>query len=212
MDLLAIKHKCRSNFNVYLNKALNSINNSNQLNVLDIGCGTGVSVLEIAKKTNWQITAVEPDENCLLFLNIKIQELNLTNRIKTFQSSIKGNLFAGKKFDLILAEGLFNIIGFNKGLTLCSSYLTSNGYLLIHDEITDKEKKLKLFQDKGFNLITSILLDEKIWWDQYYSCLEKKIQQNNTPEKHFKQETGEIEMYKKNPQLFQSIYYVVQKI
>lgn len=218
MDLLEIKHKCRSNFNEYLRKALGCINHTKQMNALDIGCGTGVSVLEIAKRTNWQIIAVEPDEHCLLFLNNKIQELNLIDKVETVHGSIEEVQFPGKKFDVILAEGLFNIIGFDKGFTTCSYYLKNNGFMIIHDELKDRENKLKIFSDKGFNLITSFILNEKIWWDKYYSCMEKQIhefervkQQIHDTKKYFGHEKAEIEMYKVNPLNFQSVYYVVQK-
>ncbi len=65
----------------------------------------------------------------------------------------------------------------------------------------------------------SFILDEKIWWNEYYSCLEKKMMDfkkeiaNNINSKNvFKRERSEIDMYKKNPLKFRSIYYVLKKI
>lgn len=219
MHLLETKHRCRSNFNEYLRKALGYINHAEQMSLLDIGCGTGVSVLEIAKHTNWQITAVEPNKDSLFFLNNRIQELKYIDRITTIHCSIEEVLLPEKSFDIILAEGLFNIIGFDKGIDISSKYLTSNGFIIIHDEVKDREIKLQIFQNSGFNLITSFVLDEKIWWDKYCGCIEKQIKKLDksklkglNSQKYFNHITSEIKMYKENPSDFRSVYYVIQKV
>jgi hypothetical protein len=61
-------------------------------------------------------------------------------------------------------------------------------------------------------------LNEKIWWDEYYGCLEKKIkdcEKEITDAKNgdelFRREKYEIEMYKKDPLSCRSIYYVLKR-
>ena len=119
---------------------------------------------------------------------------------------------------MILAEGLFNIIGFQKGLLLASKYLKDKGFIIIHDELKENEWKLKLFEENNFYLIASFILDEKVWWEKYFYCVEKEL--NNIKELNqkdfdfketFKCEIAEIEMYKKDPSKNKSIYYIVQK-
>ena len=59
MELHEIRDNCRSGFNKYLRRAFKHIPRIEDMNILDIGCGTGVSVLEIAKITNSRITAID---------------------------------------------------------------------------------------------------------------------------------------------------------
>jgi hypothetical protein len=46
-------------------------------------------------------------------------------------------------FDIILAEGFLNFVGFETGFPRLIRLLKHFGYLLIHDEFRDHEKKLE---------------------------------------------------------------------
>ena len=90
--------------------------------------------------------------------------------------------------------------------------------MIIHDEFNNEEIKLELFRKHHFKVITSFILDEKVWWTEYISCMEKYIEimqktmaTTTNTEEIFKQELYEIELYKKDPMKFRSAYYVVQK-
>ena len=50
-------------------KLINSFN-SDEKNILDIGCGTG-DFLQLAGKNNWKITGIEPDDNARAIANKK---------------------------------------------------------------------------------------------------------------------------------------------
>ena len=49
MEIYETRDSCRSNFNKYLMRAFKHIPKIENANVLDLGCGTGVSICEIAK-------------------------------------------------------------------------------------------------------------------------------------------------------------------
>ncbi|MCG8484830.1 MAG: class I SAM-dependent methyltransferase, partial [Clostridia bacterium] len=146
MNLYEIKDYCRSNFNVYLKKAIEQIPPIQDVNFLDIGCGTGVSILEIAKITNYNLTAIDTDEDSLKILENKIQRSNYSERISVMRGAIETVNLPEKNYDIILAEGLFNIIGFENGLLISSGFLADNGYMIIHDELKDRAFKLQIFK------------------------------------------------------------------
>ena len=219
MNIFEIKDNCRANFNKYTRKAFESIPKIENPNILDLGCGTGVPTLEIANLTNGNILAIDSDKECLDWLKQKIKILNYDERISVIHGSVFTVNIPENNYDIILAEGLFNIIGFEKGLLNFSKFLKANGYFMIHDEFQNREKKLHIIEEYQFKLVESFILDENIWWNEYYSCLEKKIMDfekeianDINSNKVFKREKSEIDMYKKNPLKFRSIYYVLKKI
>ncbi len=219
MNIYEIRDNCRSNLNEYLSRALNHIPIIEDTNILDIGCGTGVSVCEIAENFNCRITAVEPNKEEICILKKKIEMLIHPERMSIINDSIETVKLPEKSFNLILAEGLFNITGFEKGLLLTSKWLMDEGYMIIHDEEENKEMKLRLFNKNGFKVINSIELDETIWWEKYFGCIEKEIvslkkanQKGVNVEKIFKHEISEIKMYKEDPSGFRSIYYIIKRV
>jgi ubiquinone/menaquinone biosynthesis C-methylase UbiE len=218
IEYYSIKDRCRSNFNKYTWRAFESLPKMQMPNILDIGCGTGVPTLEIAQLTKGTFLAIDNDENCILWFREKIKKLGLVNQINTIHGSALRVKLDENHYDLIIAEGFFNIIGFEKGLETFSKYLHSPGYFMIHDDCRDMEMKRILFKKYQLRLLEFFILDEEVWWNEYYSCLEKEIYRfgrehdnSKKSKKLFARELSEINWYKKDPSSFRSAYYVLQK-
>jgi hypothetical protein len=113
------------------------------------------------------------------------------------------------KFNIILAEGVLNVVGFDRGLRILLENLKNPGYLIIHDEYQNDSQKRMRFNKNQLDLVASFKLDKNIWWNEYYSCLEKKIDEigNNSL---FHKEINEINEYKINSEKFESIFYVLK--
>ncbi|MEA4925705.1 MAG: class I SAM-dependent methyltransferase [Syntrophomonadaceae bacterium] len=204
-----IRDRCRRNLNKYTIEAFSSIPPIDKPLILDMGCGTGVPTLALTKISNGRIYAVDSDDSCLLWLEEKVKALNCADRIKVIHASaFDENLFS-EKFDIVLAEGLLNVIGFEQGMPVLIKHLKDNGYLIIHDEFKSGGEKRALFKKYNLELLNSFVLDENVWWDDYYRCLEKSISKEN--EELFEREINEIIQFKKNPEIFRSIYYVLKK-
>jgi hypothetical protein len=77
----------------------------------------------------------------------------------------------------------------------------------------DATKKNELIQENNCKIISSLLLDETIWWKDFYCQLEIEITkpENAHLRSLFINEISEIDQYKKDPSLFKSIYYLVLK-
>jgi ubiquinone/menaquinone biosynthesis C-methylase UbiE len=208
-DNFQIRDECRKNLTRYTIQAFSLIPGIDNPQILDIGCGTGVSSLELIKRCNGVIHAVDPDLLSIERLREQVSMLNLNGRIRIFNDSIYNMEIFKNKFDIVLAEGLLNVIGFEKGLSLLVRHLKENGYLIIHDELKDDSDKRKMLQNFNLKLIDSFVLDENVWWNEYYNCLENKIKKTKQ-ENQFKKEIDEIEGYRKNPLEYRSVFYILQ--
>jgi ubiquinone/menaquinone biosynthesis C-methylase UbiE len=208
-----ITDTCRKGLIKYLLKALSIIPHLEKPLILDIGCGTGVPTTALADIYAGKIYAVDSNKKSLSRLKQKIDSLNLSDRITLIHSSVFDLKFTDLRFDIVLAEGLLNIIGFENGLQIVSRYIKDDGYFVIHDEIKNHNKKLKIIERNQYKLLGSFELNEDIWWNDYYDLLERKITASSDKNIRdmFKRELDEIEMYKKNPARFRSMYYILKK-
>ena len=213
IDPYDIKDICKENFKKYLLRAVSMLPPMNKPLILDIGCGSGVPTLTLSNYFNSIVYAVDTNEVALNQLKRKIERFNLSGRILVFHQSVFDIDFPGKEFDLVVAEGLLNIIGFENGLKLVNKVIKGYGYFIIHDEDADHERKMKILKRHHYRLINFFKLGEHVWEKEYVRCLEEKIlsvKGFNTSEV-FKNELKEIQLFREQPELFRSTYYILEK-
>ena len=101
--------------------------------ILDIGCGSGVQTIELAKLSGGHIIALDNYKPFLDKLNKNIQSAEFSNKIETVVGSMDAMPFDSESFDIIWAEGSIFIIGFEKGLEYWKQFLKPSGYLCISE-------------------------------------------------------------------------------
>ncbi|HJH28993.1 MAG TPA: class I SAM-dependent methyltransferase, partial [Methanosarcinaceae archaeon] len=152
-------------------------------------------------------------------LKRKIEELGFLNRVRTVKCSMFEIDFPDEFFDVIWAEGSISIIGFENGLKIWRRFLKPNGFLVVNDDIKNIINKLAQIPSCGYTIQGYFTLPQDIWWINYYSPLEKKIQELR--EKYFddpetlkilEQKQNEIEIFKKNPKSYGSVFFILRKI
>jgi ubiquinone/menaquinone biosynthesis C-methylase UbiE len=208
----------RAAFLRYTRKVFEIIPKLDNPRILDIGCGTGLPTLELAKLTNGKIIAIDIDRDVLNKLENKINQKGLSDRIKIFNRSVYDSKFKDEMFDIIWDEGVIHLLDLRRALTECNRLLKINGYLISGEATNWANRKLKHFPKFGFKLMNQIPWAEQCWWKEYYAPLEKKIdvlREKYGPIDNIKQITqfiNEIEMVKKNPTGFDCTTYIFQKI
>jgi len=219
-DILLELHEdnLREIFNKYTRKAYQMLPKLVKPRIVDIGCGSGVPTIELARLSDGQIIGLDIDQSLLDKLNKKIEEEGFTNRVKTVKCSMLEINFPDESFDIIWAEGSISRIGLEKGLKEWRRLLKPNGFLVVHDEIKNITKKLKLMPNCGYNLLGYFPLPEDAWWIEYYGPLEKRIQELSIkyaehPEilRVLDKKKNEIKMIKKNPKNYGSVFFIMQK-
>ena len=208
----------REGLNKYTRKAFQMLPELDKPRILDIGCGSGVPIIELVRLSNGEIIGLDIDRSALAELEREIKETGLSNRVKTMRCSMFETDFPDESFDIIWAEGSTHRIGFEKALREWRRFLKPDGFLVVHDENKDTTNKVDQIPDCGYNLIGHFALPVEVWRNEYYRPLEKRIRElrikhTDDPEalKLIDEKQNEIVMFKKDPESFCSVFFVMQK-
>jgi len=208
----------RERLNRYTIMAFNMLPKLDKPQILDIGCGSGVPTIELARLSNGEITGIDINEHFLDKLNRKAKREGLSDRVKTMNCSMFDLFFPDGSFDIIWAEGAIVEIGFERGLKEWSRFLKPRGFLVVHDEATDIKKKILRVLNFGYELLGYFQLYEDIWWNEYYGPLEKQIievrgRYINDPKMLMELDSSqhEVDMFKKDPESNRTVFFVMQR-
>jgi len=225
--------------NKYTKKAFQMLPKLDKPRILDIGCGSGVPTVELARLSQGEIIGIDIHQPSLDKLTRKIEEAGLSDRIKAVNCSMFNMDFGDENFDIIWAEGSIWIIGFERGLKEWRRLLKPKGFLVVHEmtwlqsnppqEVRDYWKgyfpgmktvpeSLELVSICGYDLLRHFALPEDAWWILYYSPLEKRIKElrakyidDSKALLILDKEQREIEIYKKYYRWYGSAFFVMQK-
>lgn len=210
------KDRLRERFNKYTRKAFQMLPELDNPKILDIGCGTGVPTMELARLSNGQITGLDISQPLLDELKRKAEKAGFSDRVKTVKCSLFEMDFPDESVDIIWAEGSIAVIGFERGLKAWRRLLKSRGFLVVHDEIGNLQKNLELISRCGYELFGHFTVTEETWWRDYCEPLEKRIPElrinySDDPEALavLDKEQQEVEMFKRRPT--GSVFFVMQK-
>jgi len=185
--------------------------------ILDVGCGSGVPTMELARLSNGEVIGLDIDQGLLDVLRGNVEEAGLSDRVKVVNRSLFDMEFPDESFDIIWTEGSIFVIGFKKGLQEWKRFLKPDGFMVVHDEKGNIGEKLEQISSCGYELLGYFELDEKTWWAEYFAPLEKliletRVKYPNAPgvieAVHSAQR--EIDMFKKSPELNSSVCFVMK--
>jgi SAM-dependent methyltransferase len=166
--------------------------------ILDIGCGSGMQTLTLARICpDCRITASDIHQPFLDELTIRAKNAGFDGRIVTRRASMDNLPFDEGSFDIIWAEGSAFIIGLLPALCSWKKFLKPDGYLVFSDctwftdfpseecrnfihevcpDMTSEPGTEEIIRSAGYSLIGSFRLPDTGWWDHYYSPLTDRIE------------------------------------
>ena len=103
--------------------------------ILDVGCGTGMQTMDIAKLSKGSIIALDI---CQPFLDILMQRAKnegVADFIEPLHKSMFSMEFEEGSLDVIWSEGSIFFYGFENGLKDWKKYLKDGGYFVVSDLI-----------------------------------------------------------------------------
>ena len=212
------KDLLREGLNKYTRRAFHMLPKLDKPHVLDVGCGSGVPTMELARLSNGQIIGLDINQPLLDRLMRKIKKAGLSDRVKAVKCSMFDMDFPDESFDIIWAEGSISVIGFARGLKEWRRFLKQNGFLVVHDDIENITEKLEQIYSCGYDLLEHFTLHEDTWWIEYYAPLEKRINEIRTkhtddPKAFVELDNDQrfIDVFKKNPRRYGSVFFIMKK-
>jgi ubiquinone/menaquinone biosynthesis C-methylase UbiE len=219
MVVLEEIEQVRAGFLKYTRKAFLKLPQLENPRILDIGCGSGVPTIELAKLSGGEVTGIDIDQSCIDEFNRKIKEENLGNRVKALNLSLSEMKFPDETFDVVWSEGVVGSIGFETSLKDWRRLLKHDGYLVIHYQVSRVADVLPRIPQLGYSLADTVLLPVDAWWAEFYEPIEEKMDtllhkyRNNTDAlKLLNQYKTELNMVKKNPSNFSCAFYIMKKV
>jgi len=212
------KDLIREHLNKYTRKAFRMLPKLDKPRILDIGCGSGIPTIELARLSKGEIIGIDIHQPSLDRFAKRIEGLGLSDCVKAVNCSMSSMKFAEESFDIIWSEGVIFVIGFEKGLMEWRRFIKPNGFLVVHDEKGNIEEKLKQVSRCGYQLLGHFILSEAAWWAEYFASLEKLICEtqpkyaddpNVREQLHNAQQ--EIDMFRKDPKGNSSAFFIMRK-
>ena len=147
-----------------------------QLQVLDIGTGSGCILLSILKeRSNFYGTGIDISKKSINVSKFNAKQLNLTNRVKFFHSSVDN--FNNGKYDMVVSNPPYieqlslkylekDVVNFEPKLALSggfdgfskirkvinktSTLIKKNGKFILEIGFNQKNKVIKILKEEGF--------------------------------------------------------------
>jgi len=201
----------------YARKAFRMIPPMDKPRILDIGCGSGIPTLELARLSQGQVIGIDIDQPALDRFVGRIRQAGLSDRVRAVNCSMFDMDFADESFDIIWSEGSIHAIGFERGLQEWRRFLKPGGFVVVHDEQANVGAKLKYIAKYGYELVGYFLLDEETWRAEYYAPLEMLIAEYRTRPsddakllEEIQRAQEELDTFKQHPERNSSVYFVIR--
>ena len=214
--LETLSDKIRKRLLKYTRKAFRMLPKMDRPRILDIGCGSGIPTLELARLSGGEVIGIDVDQPALDRFIEKIKEAGLNERVQALNCSMLQMDFADESFDIIWSEGSIYAVGFERGLRKWKRFLKPGGFLVIHDEQGNIEEKLDQISNCGYELLGYFKLNQETWLAEYFHPLEKlvneyrsKYSDNSKRFEEIQKAQQELDMFRENPERNSSVYFVM---
>ena len=220
--------------------ALSGLRGKRDLQIADIGCGTGASTLVLAEEFEGpRITAVDLFPQFLERLEQAAERKKLRSRIATRNVSMDKLPFAQESLDAIWSEGAIYNIGFEQGVRTWRPLLKPGGVLAVSEltwltksrpeelertwaegypEVDTAGEKLAVLERNGFKPIGYFVLPEACWLEHYYRPLQARFPEFLKRHSHSKaalalveEHEQEIDLYERHAAYVSYGYYIAQR-
>jgi len=205
---LSIRDSVRTNLLEFTRTAFKMLPPIENPSILDIGCGTGIQSIELAKLSDGHITAIDIDVPALVLLQRRIKEQGLSHRFSIMKVSMLDLHSLGKTYDIIWAEGSIYTVGFEKGIRDWKQLLTKEGFLVVHDENDRIETKVQIIKKHGYKIIGQFEVPHEEWEERYYKPLVSILMNKNLPDSEVIKFRKEIDTFKRNK--MGSVFFILQ--
>lgn len=221
--------------------ALTRLNPGDELQVADIGCGTGSQTLSLASVLRKsRFTTVDLFPEFLQRLRNRWAELGLEDRLTTVEASMDQLPFDKEQFDLIWSEGSIYNMGFDSGIRYWRKFLKPGGCLAVSEvtwttaerpaaiedfwkkeypQIQTASVKIGQLEEGGYAPLGYFVLSRESWIDNYYKPMEQRFSaflqrhpSSELLEKVIDEHRKEIQLYMEYKDYYSYGFYVARRL
>ncbi len=98
--------------------------------ILDVGCGTGMTSIELARISDGAILSLDINQTYLDILEENARTQDVSDRIRTIKQDMLTMKFEEGALDVIWAENVIFVIGVERALKTWRPFLKPDGYLV----------------------------------------------------------------------------------
>lgn len=163
--------------------------------IVDFGCGNGAATLPLAELSDANITAVDNCSAFVDYLQQRVVEAGLKERVSVENRSMADPWPEGKQFDLIWCEGAVYNLGLDQALKQWKRLLSPGGRIAVSDLVWIKQKPdpviAEYWRENGLEVIHRDQVERRFkehgyrcfgWfqysnhdWDNYYRPVIEQI-------------------------------------
>ncbi len=190
--------------------------------ILNPGCGSGAVGVELAVElavlSGGFVTAIGRDRAALASLRRTAAALRLSERLRVVSADLLRFRVRPGSCDIVWSEGAVAAVGFERAAARWRGHLKPGGFLVIHDEIRDYERKLAALPDLGYEVVSHFIIPVDDWLTLYFRPLGTRLRE--LADKYarrpdmldaLKEEGAELEAFRARPEEFASVFYVLRK-
>jgi SAM-dependent methyltransferase len=206
----------RAGFLKYTRDAFRLLPPMVQPRVMDIGCGTGLPTLELARLSDGAIVGIDTDAEAIDRLRQRIDASGLAERISTRHVSLFDNGFENGSFDVVWEEGVLHLLDPATSLAECRRLLKPRGFLVMNETVEWFSSVRDRVPAAGFSIVDQLLLPERAWWTDYYAPLAERTRHLRSAQigsigaEQLAQLEREIAMVKAAPERFACGFFITQ--
>jgi ubiquinone/menaquinone biosynthesis C-methylase UbiE len=208
--------------------------------ILDVASGPGMQTMELARISSGRITAVDTYQPFLDELLRRAQANGVADRVTTINASMFSMPFGEQRFDVIWCEGALYMMGLRRALTDWCRFLKPDGFIAFSEPcfltehlpekvkkhwvddypaMTNIENSLRMINEAGYLTIGHFTIPDWAWWQDYYTPLEKRLQQlrekyafNPAALERLEQTQEEVNTHRIYANYYGYVFFVVRKI
>jgi SAM-dependent methyltransferase len=200
--------------------------------IVDLGCGAGGQTLHLAELTAGSILAIDTHAPSIERLRARVVERGLTDRVEALVGDMAHPGQAPESFDLVWSEGAFYNIGIERALDVSAQLLRPRGYLAFTDAVWRKPSPplevrasfdeyptmgtaadvLATIAESVFSLVGHFTLPDEAWWDDFYTPMERQIQELRRKYAHDAEALALLERLAQEPEMHRqhAAYYAYE--
>ena len=145
--------------------------------ILDIGCGTGVPSLQLARLSRGEVVGIDVDERALELMRERVAREGLGDYVTARCVSLYETDFPDASFDLVWEEGVLHLLDANRSLPQCRRLLKPGRHLVMHETNKWFDRVRDRLPDFGFTLRQALPLPEHCWLTLYAEPLDAKLRE-----------------------------------